>query len=173
MRSTLCLRSVIFISYVIKGAFEGAVDFLTEMADDPNNLSALNFSSMVHLDIVCYGILKALKGMLSNNAHSKLLSSTLLTPLMGASVSFACHLGLYTKAQLRLEDQLQTSDKGVVAASFFTYSELLWSQLVHLQSSLPFSEILLTTPIPSMQFAQTFSQVSFSGNHKKVARCDQ
>ena len=163
--STVCLRSVLFIVYSIKGAFEGAVDLLSEVAGDPHKLSALSYSSMVQLDIVCHGILKSLKSILSNNVDTNLFS-TLVTPIMGASISFACHLGLYTKAQLRLEDLLDTLNKDSAVDSLFFCSELLWSQLVHLRSSLPFSQM---TGTKVQQAVQTILPIELSESHELVA----
>ena len=165
-RSTMCLRSFIYITYAIKGALEGAVDFLKSVAGDPHQLSALSFSSLVQLDIACHGILKSLKSIILDDVDTTLLSA-FLTPIMGASVSFACHLGLYTKVQFRLEDLLGNSTKDTAAASLFTYSELFWSQLVHLRSTLPFSQVVSPKKTPPAM--QTILSSELSESHKQIA----
>jgi Putative zinc-finger domain len=68
----------------------------------------------------------------------------LWTPLFAANIALACSMRLYDRAQHRLETLFAMSSSSttlpnvmVVHGNLFTYSQLLWSQLVQLRICLP------------------------------------
>jgi len=156
---------------------EGAIDYHEAVESDPQKLSALALSSLVQLDVKINGILKALKSIVSDQRDVSFMN-ILLTPIMAVSVSFACHLGLYGKAQNRLEDFLDNSNSTNRGASntpsqkVLVYSELLWSQLVHLRASLPLNKAISgdsTKPTSKNSHHSKPLSSDLSESHKAIA----
>ncbi|CAB9501786.1 leucine Rich Repeat [Seminavis robusta] len=146
-RSAVFQRSYIYFGYILLGVLEGAVDYLNGL--EGGNIHALAFSSLVQLDVAIYGIIKQLTNNPRSADDESPILELLFTPILAASASLSCRLGQYAKAQHRLEDALSISTTKSKLPNFMTYSELLWSQLLHLRSSLPFSQQAMTTNKPA------------------------
>lgn len=129
------LRSCIYVCHIVLAVFEGGVDCLESVGGDPKRLSSLSFFALAQLDGKLHGVLKSINHLLGGKMKLP-LAHVLLAPLLAASVSFSSHMGFYKTAQHRLEEALARP----LVSSTEQYAEVLWSQLLHLRSCLPFSQ---------------------------------
>jgi ribosomal protein L7Ae-like RNA K-turn-binding protein len=147
----------------LQPAWNAAKDILRRVvSDDQNDMSAAFRSILIQMGYCILGCIKRAADFVDNNgekqglktdiaelyvAIDKIVSSLnrmasripllqlLLSPLFAANLSLACTTQLYDRVQNRLEDLLLgTSDR---KPGLTCLSELLWSQLLQLRSSLP------------------------------------
>jgi hypothetical protein len=124
-----CLRGTIVMGFVILGCLE---KFAAMVRHGEDSLNASLTAALTSLDSSIHRILKDLSNQVSDDSP---LLNLILAPLVSASVATAAFLRLYSAAQNRLEAVLVK--KRQTRSMWMQYSELLWSQLVHLRMSLP------------------------------------
>jgi hypothetical protein len=133
--SSLLLKTILLMGYILLGALEKAAGLIP--SDD---LVAELKAELTELYSTIDRILSALR------RETRLLPwvDLILSPLFAANVSLACTIQLYEKAQNRLEslvyrgvDSADDATSALLDVHFASFSDLLWSQLIQLRSSLP------------------------------------
>lgn len=112
--------------------------FANELKNEDDSLPASLTAALTSMDTTIYRILKDLNRFGSDVQFLELL----LSPLFSACVTTASFLRMYSTAQSRLQSILMKSTKETLWPLFPQYSELLWSQLIHLRMSLPTDSII-------------------------------
>jgi hypothetical protein len=127
------LKATILMGYAMIGCLER---FAAHVNHGEDKLGASLTAALTTVDATIYRILKGLSNQLSDVP----LIDLILAPLFSASVATATFLRQYSVVQHRLEALLASDSKSskVRKGPLVTrYSELLWSQLLHLRMSLP------------------------------------
>jgi hypothetical protein len=143
-----CMTALVVMGYVILGCAQSACFHVDSHGD-----AGVDFSTtLTPIDSCIHKLVVSL----TNIASTEPLAELLLAPLYALSVSLASTLRRYGKAQHRLEVALN----GVLATrrisgGYMIYSELLWSQLIQLQCSLP---------------QETTYQLTNAADHERSAR---
>ena len=127
------------MGFVILGCLE---KFAREVKNGENSLSASLTAALTSMDATIHRILKDLSNQVSDDP----LFDLILSPLFAACVATTSFLRMYSVAQHRLEAILLKRPKRHSDSLFPKYSELLWSQLVHLRMSLPSDSVTETDP---------------------------
>jgi len=128
-------QSVLFLytqGYIILGCAQSACARIASGGDQGFDASATltAIDSCIYQSVTC----------LTNIASAEPLAELCLAPLYALSVSLASTLRRYGKAQRRLEAALHVllaKGRSALSGGYLIYSELLWSQLIQLRSSLP------------------------------------
>lgn len=126
-----CLNAIILMAYAILGSLER---FAAEVNCGEDELS--NPSLTAALTTVDATIHRILKGI-SNQLDDVPMVDLLLSPLLSASVTTSTFLRQYATSQHRLETTLSLSPDTPKGLSLTRFSEMLWSQLLHLRMCLP------------------------------------
>ena len=135
MKDWRCLQGVVIMGSVILACLE---KFANELKNEDDSLPASLTAALTSMDTTIYRILKDLNRFGSDVQFLELL----LSPLFSACVTTASFLRMYSTAQSRLQSILIISAKESLWPLFPQYSELLWSQLIHLRMSLPTDSII-------------------------------
>eukprot|EP00978_Attheya_sp_CCMP212_P005233 scaffold11616_cov60-Attheya_sp.AAC.2 len=102
---------------------------------DSTFLDSQDYANLNAIDVLVHKITQQLRGFQTKRGFSTHWMDLLLAPLDGLCVSISIGMGLYNKAQTRLENSFTRERKA--ATGFMIYSELLWSQLIQLRMSFP------------------------------------
>lgn len=135
MKDWRCLQGVVIMGSIILACLE---KFANELKNEDDSLPTSLTAALTSMDTTIYRILKDLNRFGSDVQFLELL----LSPLFSVCVTTASFLRMYSTAQSRLQSILMKSAKESLWPLFPQYSELLWSQLIHLRMSLPTDSII-------------------------------
>jgi hypothetical protein len=141
-----CMATLAVVGYVILGCAQSAC--VNSHGDDGVDFSA----TLTPIDSCIHKLVVSLTTIASTDPLSELV----LAPLYALSVSLASTLRRYGKAQQRLEVALNgVLSTRQISSGYMIYSELLWSQLIQLQCSLP---------------QETTNELANAAGHERIAR---
>jgi hypothetical protein len=126
-----CIPILYTRGYIILGCAQSVCAQIVSRGDQ-----GLDTSTLTAIDSCIYQIVTCL----ANITSTEPLAELCLAPLNALSVAMAATLRRYGKAQRRLEAALNAvlaKRRSALCGGYLVYSELLWSQMIQLRSSLP------------------------------------
>lgn len=126
-----CIPILYTRGYIILGCAQSVCAQIVSRGDQ-----GFDTSTLTAIDSCIYQIVTCL----ANITSTEPLAELCLAPLNALSVAMAATLRRYGKAQRRLEAALNAvlaKRRSALCGGYLVYSELLWSQMIQLRSSLP------------------------------------